>query len=158
RRRDFRGSGTLEAWVWRIVVNAARDARRRRPRTVDARALGRRLRAVTAARPAERAPARGRLPPLLRGPRLRRGRGGPRDQPGHGRRDADGRTPHPPQRPPGGEDRMTELDLLDRAVPRFDGAGDWQDVLRRARPDRRRRRALTAVAVAAAAIGVAPAL
>ena len=31
RRRDFRGSGTLEAWVWRIVVNAARDARRRRP-------------------------------------------------------------------------------------------------------------------------------
>jgi RNA polymerase sigma-70 factor, ECF subfamily len=26
----YRGSGTLEAWVWRIVVNAARDARRRR--------------------------------------------------------------------------------------------------------------------------------
>src|SRR3954447_20278521 len=25
----FRGDGTLEAWVWRIVVNAARDARRR---------------------------------------------------------------------------------------------------------------------------------
>ena len=24
----FNGSGTLEAWVWRIVVNAARDARR----------------------------------------------------------------------------------------------------------------------------------
>jgi DNA-directed RNA polymerase specialized sigma24 family protein len=31
RRRDFRGAGTLEAWIWRIVVNAARDARRRRP-------------------------------------------------------------------------------------------------------------------------------
>jgi RNA polymerase sigma-70 factor, ECF subfamily len=30
QRRSFRGSGTLEAWVWRIVVNAARDARRRR--------------------------------------------------------------------------------------------------------------------------------
>jgi DNA-directed RNA polymerase specialized sigma24 family protein len=29
RRRDYRGSGSLEAWVWRIVVNAARDARRR---------------------------------------------------------------------------------------------------------------------------------
>ena len=29
RRRDFRGSGSLEAWVWRIVVNAARDACRR---------------------------------------------------------------------------------------------------------------------------------
>ena len=26
----YRGSGPLEAWVWRIVVNAARDARRRR--------------------------------------------------------------------------------------------------------------------------------
>ena len=30
KRKSFRGSGTLEAWVWRIVVNAARDARRRR--------------------------------------------------------------------------------------------------------------------------------
>jgi RNA polymerase sigma-70 factor (ECF subfamily) len=30
KRRSFRGRGTLEAWVWRIVVNAARDARRRR--------------------------------------------------------------------------------------------------------------------------------
>jgi RNA polymerase sigma-70 factor (ECF subfamily) len=28
-RRRFRGDGTLEAWIWRIVVNAARDARRR---------------------------------------------------------------------------------------------------------------------------------
>jgi RNA polymerase sigma factor (sigma-70 family) len=31
KRRSFRGAGTLEAWVWRIVVNAARDARRRTP-------------------------------------------------------------------------------------------------------------------------------
>jgi RNA polymerase sigma-70 factor (ECF subfamily) len=31
KRRSFRGRGTLEAWVWQIVVNAARDARRRRP-------------------------------------------------------------------------------------------------------------------------------
>src|SRR5437763_3227971 len=31
KRRSFRGRGTLEAWVWRIVVNAARDARRARP-------------------------------------------------------------------------------------------------------------------------------
>jgi RNA polymerase sigma-70 factor, ECF subfamily len=29
-RRRYRGEGTLEAWVWRIVVNAARDLRRRR--------------------------------------------------------------------------------------------------------------------------------
>jgi RNA polymerase sigma-70 factor (ECF subfamily) len=28
-RDSFRGSGTLEAWVWRIVVNAARAARPR---------------------------------------------------------------------------------------------------------------------------------
>jgi RNA polymerase sigma-70 factor (ECF subfamily) len=44
KRRRFRGDGPLEAWVWRIVVNAARDARRRRkappeqPAPVDARA------------------------------------------------------------------------------------------------------------------------
>jgi DNA-directed RNA polymerase specialized sigma24 family protein len=31
KRRTYRGRGALEAWVWRIVVNAARDARRRRP-------------------------------------------------------------------------------------------------------------------------------
>jgi RNA polymerase sigma-70 factor, ECF subfamily len=29
KRRSYRGDGTLEAWVWRIVVNAARDVRRR---------------------------------------------------------------------------------------------------------------------------------
>jgi RNA polymerase sigma-70 factor, ECF subfamily len=43
KRRRFRGDGNLEAWVWRIVVNAARDARRRKRRgaavaPVDARA------------------------------------------------------------------------------------------------------------------------
>jgi RNA polymerase sigma factor (sigma-70 family) len=27
-RRSYRGRGSLEAWVWRIVINAARDARR----------------------------------------------------------------------------------------------------------------------------------
>ena len=30
-RSSFRGEGTLEAWLWRIVVNAARAQRRRRP-------------------------------------------------------------------------------------------------------------------------------
>lgn len=34
KRRRYRGDGPLEAWVWRIVVNAARDARRRRPKPV----------------------------------------------------------------------------------------------------------------------------
>src|SRR4051794_2862766 len=33
KRRRFRREGSLEAWVLRIVVNAARDARRRRLRT-----------------------------------------------------------------------------------------------------------------------------
>ena len=35
KRRRFRGEGELEAWVLRIVVNAARDARRRRLRRVE---------------------------------------------------------------------------------------------------------------------------
>jgi RNA polymerase sigma-70 factor (ECF subfamily) len=34
KRRSYRGEGTLEAWVWRIVVNAARDARRRNATTL----------------------------------------------------------------------------------------------------------------------------
>ena len=34
KRRRFRGDGSLEAWVWRIVVNAARDAGRRKRRTL----------------------------------------------------------------------------------------------------------------------------
>jgi RNA polymerase sigma-70 factor (ECF subfamily) len=36
KRRRFRGDGNLEAWVWRIVVNAARDSARRRRRRVVA--------------------------------------------------------------------------------------------------------------------------
>jgi DNA-directed RNA polymerase specialized sigma24 family protein len=32
KRRRFRGEGNLEAWVWPIVVNAARDAGRRKRR------------------------------------------------------------------------------------------------------------------------------
>ena len=35
KRKRFRGEGPLEAWVLRIVVNAARDARRRRLRRVE---------------------------------------------------------------------------------------------------------------------------
>jgi RNA polymerase sigma-70 factor (ECF subfamily) len=35
KRRRYRGDGPLEAWVWRIVVNAARDARRKRPLLAD---------------------------------------------------------------------------------------------------------------------------
>jgi RNA polymerase sigma factor (sigma-70 family) len=36
KRRSFRGEGTLEAWVWRIVLNAARsDVRRSVPAVYD---------------------------------------------------------------------------------------------------------------------------
>jgi RNA polymerase sigma-70 factor (ECF subfamily) len=35
RRRSWSRRGPLEAWVWRIVVNKARDARRRRPKAVE---------------------------------------------------------------------------------------------------------------------------
>lgn len=35
KRRRFRGEGTLEAWAWRFVVNAARDARPRRSHLPD---------------------------------------------------------------------------------------------------------------------------
>jgi RNA polymerase sigma-70 factor (ECF subfamily) len=33
-RRSYRGEGTLEAWVWRMVVNAARKRRGDLPRTL----------------------------------------------------------------------------------------------------------------------------
>jgi RNA polymerase sigma-70 factor (ECF subfamily) len=36
KRRSWRRRGPLEAWVWRIVVNKARDARRRRPKALEA--------------------------------------------------------------------------------------------------------------------------
>ena len=34
KRHSFRGEGPLEAWVWRIVLNAARTDARRNPQTV----------------------------------------------------------------------------------------------------------------------------
>jgi RNA polymerase sigma-70 factor, ECF subfamily len=37
-RRDFRGDGPLEAWVWRAVINAARKKRRSYARDAHARA------------------------------------------------------------------------------------------------------------------------
>ena len=36
KRRRFRGEGSLEAWAWRFVVNAARDARPRRSHVGEA--------------------------------------------------------------------------------------------------------------------------
>jgi hypothetical protein len=50
-------------------------------------------------------------------------------------------------------------DVLDRHVPRIDEPGDWNDVLRRAKQQRRPRRRLLAIAAAVlAAFIVAPAL
>jgi RNA polymerase sigma factor (sigma-70 family) len=34
RRSSFRATGTLEAWLWKVVVNAARNLAARRPRAV----------------------------------------------------------------------------------------------------------------------------
>ena len=36
RRGTFRGSGPVEAWLWRAVVNAARNVRDRSPRVAEA--------------------------------------------------------------------------------------------------------------------------
>jgi RNA polymerase sigma factor (sigma-70 family) len=35
RRGTFRGSGTVEAWLWKAVVNAARNVRARSPRVAE---------------------------------------------------------------------------------------------------------------------------
>ena len=39
RRSTFRARGTLEAWLWKVVVNAARNLAARTPRVVDADAI-----------------------------------------------------------------------------------------------------------------------
>src|SRR5215467_9122112 len=35
RRTTFRGTGTVEAWLWKAVVNSARNVRDRSPRVVE---------------------------------------------------------------------------------------------------------------------------
>jgi RNA polymerase sigma factor (sigma-70 family) len=35
RRTTFRGTGTVDAWLWKAVVNAARNVRDRSPRVVE---------------------------------------------------------------------------------------------------------------------------
>ena len=39
RRATFRGAGSLEAWLWKVVVNTARNARRRAEATADVEPL-----------------------------------------------------------------------------------------------------------------------
>jgi RNA polymerase sigma-70 factor, ECF subfamily len=36
RRKTFRGTGTVEAWLWKAVVNSARNVRDRSPRVAEA--------------------------------------------------------------------------------------------------------------------------
>lgn len=59
RRGTFRGSGTVEAWLWKAVVNSARNVRARSPLDLDyaaiAAALG--IRRANAECPRRRAAA-----------------------------------------------------------------------------------------------------
>ena len=110
--RSRRGSGA-------IVVNAARDARRRRPRARRDRPTRRRTGTRrAAARPSDRAPARDRLSPLLRRPRLRGDRRGARDQPRHRRRHAQRRAADAAA----AHSRRCDYErrMLDELVPPFD--------------------------------------
>ncbi len=36
RRRTFGGSGSLDAWLWKVIVNAARNAAARTPQPIEA--------------------------------------------------------------------------------------------------------------------------
>jgi DNA-directed RNA polymerase specialized sigma24 family protein len=80
RRETFRNEGSLEAWLWRIVLNVARDELRsqKRPGSRPVQLYARdahdddlRVKAACAARTA----AAGDLPPLLRGYVIRPDRG-----------------------------------------------------------------------------------
>src|SRR4029077_1009273 len=107
---------------------------------------------LAAARAADRPPARGPLPPLLRRSRLRDDRRGARDQPRHGRRDAFHCSPRAAAGPRTGGEVMTETridELLDELVPVVEPRSDgWEDVLERARTSRRRYSAVVIVALA----------
>jgi RNA polymerase sigma-70 factor (ECF subfamily) len=39
KRSSFRGSGSLDGWLWKVVVNAARNLAARTPRSADPQAL-----------------------------------------------------------------------------------------------------------------------
>ena len=99
-RGRYRGDGPLEAWIWRLVVNAARSQRRRRAPVPTAGhrgpprpGTGRRQRAARARREAAGAPAARGLPSLLRRSRLRGHRDCARHSNGNGQRDARGGHP-----------------------------------------------------------------
>ena len=172
KRASFSGQGSLEAWLWRIVVNATRDQRRRvrptealaaREPSAEQRAPRRDTRPRTRRAPAGvRAPAPDPVPSLLRRSRLRHDRRGSRDQHRNGGSHAALGARDPPATP-GGGCSMTDRDPLGAALetlepPFADEPVDWDDVLRRAAgesaraPRRRPRRlALAAVATAVAA-------
>ena len=139
KRRSFRGDGPLEAWVWRIVFNAARLDLRRDIPAVDydepAAANGRPERDVELRRRARAPPgtaADRHLPSLLRGPRLRGDRRGARHRARDGRRNSQC-SPRGAPHSIGGGTNMTDLDRasLDRILPSTPGSADWDDVMNR---------------------------
>ncbi len=114
-----------------------------------------RRRAARSARSTTGAAAHGRLPPLLRRPRLRGDRRGARDHDRNRRRDPQcsaRRAPHPT----GGGTNVTDLDRtsLERLLPATPGPADWDDVLSRSGAHQRRRRRLVAVAATALVVAV----
>ena len=160
RRGSFRGDGPLEAWVWRIVLNAARsDARR----PVPAAELN--DRAVTNGHPerdAELRAALARLPERQRIAVFLRyyadldyadDRQGTRDRRRDGRGDPQ-RGAHRAPKPTAGGQKVTDLDRasIDRVLPATTAPADWEDVLRRSGAHRARRRLVRVVLVSAAAV------
>jgi Sigma-70 region 2 len=141
RRRQFRGEGPLEAWVWRMVVNAALKERRRPAHpglngleleapTEQSTRVAEFDRAVTGTA------ARGALPSLLRRPGLRLDRDRIADLAGNGRGDPQCRTRLASTLAAGGT-TMNEFsshvfDQLDAYTPEPRALPEWDDVVARA--------------------------
>ncbi len=146
-RSGYRGSGSVEGWLWRTVVNAAKTARRDAPPPhlpLDEVGDGLPARGTDGSHGelgslvavAARTSAARPLPSLLRRSRLPADRGHTRDQPGNGRRDAEpgARSTQAATR---GRAGMSERDLvavgMDALVPlRLERTPAWDDVLARA--------------------------
>jgi Sigma-70 region 2 len=165
-RGQFRGEGSLEGWVWRIVLRAAFEQRRgqaelpldevgadlvepeRDPVLAEA------LRELSTATQARRVLA------LLRRPAVRDDRGGVRDRRGHGRGHA--RPGARCARAAANRRRgAVMIELHDELLAaRFAAIAnplddsDWLDVVHRARPPRTQRRRLLVLAVAFAGAAI----
>ena len=153
------GEGPLEAWVWRIVLNAARSDVRR-SRSVDRlRRAGAanghpeqdaELRAALAACPSGSGPPSSSATTPTSTTRRSARRSGSRPAPSP--RPSMQRTQR--SQPTGGGTNVTELDRasLDRLLPATPGPADWDDVMSRAGTHQRRRRRLLVVLAAVALV------